>query len=61
MSRHRDVRNMNLEGEYTITPCVRYLLSIESTSEELDDQAFSEGEEDLSPADYGMLVSPDIS
>ena len=52
---------MNLEGEYTITPCVRYLLSIESTSEELDDQAFSEGEEDLSPADYGMLVSPDIS
>ncbi|KAK7695564.1 hypothetical protein QCA50_000200 [Cerrena zonata] len=37
MSRHRDVRNMNLEDE-------------------MDDQAFSEGEEDLSPADYEQLM-----
>lgn len=36
--------------------CTEVILNINHVLDELDDEAFSEGEEDLSPADYGNVI-----
>lgn len=54
MSRHRLVRNMNIQGTYQleIVPCIALHIFLD----ELDDDAIDDGEDDLSPQDYGTFA-----
>jgi hypothetical protein len=53
MSRHRFVRNLDLDGQYSSLP---WQLFSHHTAEERDDGALSDGGDDMTPEQYGMGI-----
>lgn len=55
MSRHRFVRNLDLDGEYFPYITLRCTVA-QSSAEERDDGALSDGGDDMTPEQYGMGI-----
>lgn len=54
MSRHRFVRNLDLDGQYFPYSTWPECSALSSSAEERDDGALSDGGDDMTPEQYGM-------
>ena len=56
MSRHRFVRNLDLDGQSFLTTCPPLVTFSHHFAEERDDGALSDGGDDMTPEQYGMGI-----
>src|SRR5260221_1232466 len=56
MSRHRFVRNLDLDRQYFLTSCPPLVSFSHHSAEERDDGALSDGGDDMTPEQHGMGI-----